>query len=298
MQGLILLDKPSGITSFKAVATVRRLTGERRVGHTGTLDPMATGVLPVLIGRATALSSFLLDGDKEYTAVIRTGIKTDTDDITGTVIRQSDKTVSYEDMRAAVEKFTGVIEQRVPVYSAVKQNGVRLYDKARKGDTVEPPLRTVTVYSAELSDRPCENEFEVKFSVSKGTYIRSLARDIGDYLGCGAALSSLSRTRASGFSLTDCTRLSDINNENIGEFLRSEEEAVSHFKCVYVTEKQAIRFSNGGALGLERLKLTSPVQSEIFRVKCGESFLGLGEISLSSCELKVKCVINFFKAGS
>ena len=295
MQGLILLDKPSGITSFKAVASVRHLTGERRVGHTGTLDPMATGVLPVLVGRATALSSFLLDGDKEYTAVIRTGIKTDTDDITGNITATSDKTVSYEDMKAAVEKFTGVISQRVPAYSAVKQNGVRLYDKARNGEKVEAPLRTVTVYSAVLSDRLQDNEFKVKFSVSKGTYIRSLARDIGDFLSCGATLSSLTRTKASGFSLSDCTRLSDISCENIGEVLRNEEEAVLHFKSVCVTEKQAVRFSNGGALSLDRVKPGGYEDGEIYRVKYGEIFLGLGEINISSGELKTKCVINTLK---
>ena len=189
MQGLILLDKPMGITSFGAVAKIKRAAHEKRVGHTGTLDPMATGVLPVLLGRATALSGLMLDADKRYTATVRLGVATDTDDITGTVIKNGEVNVTSEQLNNAVSHFTGEIMQRPPAYSALKKDGVRLYTLARMGETVEVPERRVTVFSADVVSYINEkNEFTVNFHVSKGTYIRSLARDIGEFLGCGACL--------------------------------------------------------------------------------------------------------------
>jgi len=146
MQGLILLDKPQGITSFGAVSAVKRVAGEKRVGHTGTLDPMATGVLPVLIGRATALSSLMLDADKRYTAKVKLGITTDTDDITGEIISQSKVDITEEELKAALEAFTGKIEQVPPMYSALKKDGVRLYKLARDGEKVDIPARSIEIF--------------------------------------------------------------------------------------------------------------------------------------------------------
>ena len=292
MQGLLLIDKPCGITSFKAVADIRRKSGEKRVGHTGTLDPMATGVLPILIGRATALSSYLLDADKDYRATILLGTVTDTCDITGNVLSKNEVKVSKEAFIEALKKFTGEIEQTPPMYSAIKQNGVRLYELARKGIETEIPKRNITVYSAKLVEIKNDCEYIVDFSVSKGTYIRSLARDIGEYLGCGATLSSLRRTSASGFTIDACTPLDDIDSTNVTAYLLSEEIAVRHFTEISVTEKQATRFSNGGALSYDRLKNADFSDGELLRVKFGSLFLGLGIADNENKQINIKCVIN------
>ncbi len=294
MQGLILLDKPMGITSFGAVAKIKRAAHEKRVGHTGTLDPMATGVLPVLLGRATALSGLMLDADKRYTATVRLGVTTDTDDITGTVIKNCEVNVTSEQLNNAVSHFTGEIMQRPPAYSALKKDGVRLYTLARMGETVEVPERRVTVFSADVVSYINEkNEFAVNFHVSKGTYIRSLARDIGEFLGCGACLSSLCRTYTGGFSLSQCISPDALTEQNISEYILSEEKAVEYLKEVQVTKKQAVRFSNGGQLGFERLKGINLTENELVRVKCEKLFLGIGRADIAKDQLDVKCVINY-----
>lgn len=294
MQGLILLNKPSGITSFGAVAKIKRAAHEKRVGHTGTLDPMATGVLPVLLGRATALSGLMLDADKRYTATVRLGVATDTDDITGTVIKNGEVNVTSERLNNAVSHFTGEIMQSPPAYSALKKDGVRLYTLARKGETVEVPERRVTVFSADVVSYINEkNEFTVNFHVSKGTYIRSLARDIGEFLGCGACLSSLCRTYTGGFSLSQCISPEALTEQNISEYILSEEKAVEYLKEVQVTKKQAVRFSNGGQLGFERLKGIDLTENELVRVKCEKLFLGIGRADIAKDQLAVKCVINY-----
>lgn len=294
MQGMILLNKPSGITSFGAVAKIKRAAHEKRVGHTGTLDPMATGVLPVLLGRATALSGLMLDADKRYTATVRLGVATDTDDITGTVIKNGEVNVTSERLNNAVSHFTGEIMQRPPAYSALKKDGVRLYTLARMGETVEVPERRVTVFSADVVSYINEkNEFTVNFHVSKGTYIRSLARDIGEFLGCGACLSSLCRTYTGGFSLSQCVSPDALNERNISEYILSEEKAVEYLKEVQVTKKQAVRFSNGGQLGFERLRGINLTENELVRVKCEKLFLGIGRADIAKDQLAVKCVINY-----
>lgn len=294
MQGLILLDKPMGITSFGAVAKIKRAAHEKRVGHTGTLDPMATGVLPVLLGRATALSGLMLDADKRYTATVRLGVATDTDDITGTVIKNCEVNVTSEQLNNAVSHFTGEIMQRPPAYSALKKDGVRLYTLARMGETVEVPERRITVFSADVVSYINEkNEFAVNFHVSKGTYIRSLARDIGEFLGCGACLSSLCRTYTGGFSLSQCISPDALTEQNISEYILSEEKAVEYLKEVQVTKKQAVRFSNGGQLGFERLKGINLTENELVRVKCEKLFLGIGRADIAKDQLAVKCVINY-----
>ena len=294
MQGLILLDKPMGITSFGAVAKIKRAAHEKRVGHTGTLDPMATGVLPLLLGRATALSGLMLDADKRYTATVRLGVATDTDDITGTVIKNGEVNVTSEQLNNAVSHFTGEIMQRPPAYSALKKDGVRLYTLARMGETVEVPERRITVLSADVVSYINEkNEFAVNFHVSKGTYIRSLARDIGEFLGCGACLSSLCRTYTGGFSLSQCISPDALTEQNISEYILSEEKAVEYLKEVQVTKKQAVRFSNGGQLGFERLKGINLTENELVRVKCEKLFLGIGRADIAKDQLAVKCVINY-----
>ena len=295
MQGFLLIDKPKDKTSFGAVANVKWLAKEKRVGHTGTLDPMATGVLPIFIGRATTLSSLLIDGDKKYIATVKLGITTDTDDITGNVISEKSVDVSREKLLEALEHFSGKIEQIPPMYSAIKKDGVRLYKLAREGKTVEITPRQVEIYSINiLSDLDSENTFTAEIHVSKGTYIRSLARDIGEYLGCGATLTDLRRTLAAGFDIKDCVKLEDLTQDNIGDYVVSEEKAVMSFREIQVTEKQAIRFTNGGQLGFDRLKISDFTESELLRVKFGDKLLGIGIADTQKQWVAIKCIINQF----
>lgn len=294
MQGLLLINKHKGITSFSAVSKVKRIAQEKRVGHTGTLDPMATGVLPILLGRATSLSSLMLDANKRYIARIKLGITTDTDDITGNIISKAKPSVSAELLANAVEQFTGKIEQTPPMYSAIKKDGVRLYKLAREGKTAEIPTRRVEIFEIKLlSGIDSENEFEIAVYVSKGTYIRSLARDIGEYLGCGATLSALSRTYTSGIDITDCIDLDSLNSENINSFLLNEEIAVKHLKALEVTEKQAVRFCNGGQIGFDRLKEKNFSNNQLFRVKNNNCFLGIGFADCEKEQIGIKCIVNY-----
>ncbi len=296
MQGLLLLNKPKGITSFSAVSAIKRLAQQKRVGHTGTLDPMATGVLPILLDRATTLSSLMLDADKRYIAKIKLGITTDTEDIIGKVLTEKSVNITPEKLSEALIRFTGKIKQRPPMYSAIQKDGVRLYDLARKGQTVEIPERDIEIFSIKQLSQLEDDCFDIEVHVSKGTYIRSLARDIGEYLGCGATLAQLERTYASGFDIKDCVNLEDITPENIENFVLNEEIAVKHFRSVEVTENQAIRFCNGGQLSFERLKLENIKDNELIRVKCKEKFLGIGFADIPNNQLGIKCIVNFFKA--
>lgn len=293
MQGLILLDKPKGITSFSAVSAIKRKANEKRVGHTGTLDPMATGVLPIFLGRATALSSLLLDADKRYIATVKLGIATDTDDITGNIISEKEVNITSDELGQALNSFVGVIKQRPPIYSAIKKDGVRLYKLAREGKETEIPEREIEIFSIKLlKELDYQNEFQIEVHVSKGTYIRSLARDIGEFLGCGATLTELRRTYASGFDIKECIELDNLNEDNISKHILSEEIAVSHLRELYVTEKQAVRFCNGGQLGFERLKIKDFKENELLRVKFDNKFLGIGLANLEKGEIAIKCIIT------
>ncbi len=296
MQGLILLNKPKGKTSFSAVAAVKRLASEKRVGHTGTLDPMATGVLPVLLGRATALSGLMLDADKKYIATVKLGIKTDTDDITGEVLSEREVNVTKTELLEALQHFCGKIKQKPPIFSALKKDGVRLYALAREGKTVEIAERDVEIFSIKLLE-PLNSDFEFKIEthVSKGTYIRALARDIGEYLGTGATLTGLERTYASGFDISDCVSLDKLNGENFENYLLSEEKAVEYLPAVSVTEKQAIRFCNGGQLSFDRINIKQVTDGELFRVKYGDTFLGIGFADTEKAQMGIKCIINYPK---
>lgn len=296
MQGLLLLNKPQGKTSYGAVSAVKKISGEKRVGHTGTLDPMATGVLPVLLGRATALASSMLDSDKKYTAGVKLGITTDTEDITGEVISKMEVDITPEKICSVLSDFVGIQMQRPPMYSALKRAGVPLYKLAREGKSVEIPEREINVISLNVVDiNPDCDEFSFDACVSKGTYIRSLVRDIGEELGCGAVLSSLCRTSAAGFDITRCVSLEDLNAENIADYLMNEEEAVKHLRSVNVTEKQAVRFCNGGQLSFERTNISVPKSGELIRIKCGGLFLGIGFCDTENQHIGIRCIINYPK---
>lgn len=295
MQGFLLLKKPQGITSFAAVARVKRLCNEKRVGHTGTLDPMATGVLPVFLGRATALCSLLLDGNKRYKATVKLGVITDTDDITGEIIKEQSVSVTDSELKAVLQSFLGKIMQVPPMYSALKKDGKRLYELARKGEKIDIPAREVEIYSIDLlQDIDEQNTFVIDVAVSKGTYIRALARDIGEKLGCGATLTALERTATCGFNIADCVDLEKLDIDNIGNYIVSEERAVSHLRECNITEKQAIRFCNGGQLGFERLRIGGFFDGELVRVKCNGVLLGIGVADTENSRLNIKCILNYY----
>lgn len=291
MQGFLLIDKPEGMTSFSAVSRIKRLASEKRVGHTGTLDPMATGVLPIFLGRATALSSILLEAEKQYSATVKLGITTDTCDITGNILGEKSVTVTEAELLSVLENFKGEIEQVPPMYSALKKDGVRLYELARRGEEVEIEPRKVTINELILKNFD-GNTFQIFVSCSKGTYIRSLCRDIGEALGCGATMTELRRNATCGFSEEDCVKLDDLTPDNICEYLKSEEYAVRHLRDIFVSEKQAIRFSNGGQLSYDRLKNADFCDGELLRVKFGDKFLGIGIAENEKLQVSIKCVIN------
>ncbi|MBQ1186133.1 MAG: tRNA pseudouridine(55) synthase TruB [Clostridia bacterium] len=291
MQGLLLLNKPKGITSFSAVSKTKWLACEKRVGHTGTLDPLATGVLPVFIGRATALCSIVLDADKGYTATVKLGITTDTCDITGKVLTENAVSVTKEQLENTLNKFKGKISQVPPMYSALKKDGVRLYKLAREGVEVEIEPREIEIKHIKLTEFTGDT-FKINVLCSKGTYIRSLCRDIGEELGCGATMTELLRTSTGGFNLEQTVSLDELTRENIKDYILPEETALLHLKEVAVTEKQAIRFSNGGQLAYERLKNINFAEGELVRVKYDNKFIGVGIADNQNMQLAIKCIIN------
>ena len=208
--GILIIDKPQDWTSMDVCGRLRRLLGERRVGHAGTLDPMATGVLTVFVGRATRAVEFAETGAKTYEATLRLGTETDTQDTTGTVLRSSDVLPDREAILAALPRFRGEIEQIPPMYSALKRNGKKLYELARQGKTVERQPRPVTIYTLELGAQHSPTDWALTVKCSKGTYIRTLCHDIGQVLGCGGVMASLRRTEAAGFTLDDAVTLEEV----------------------------------------------------------------------------------------
>lgn len=208
--GIIIIDKPAGWTSMDVCAKLRGILREKRIGHAGTLDPMATGVLPVFVGRATKAVQFAENGRKEYRAVLKLGTVTDTQDTTGAVLEAHPVTVGADEVRAALEHFTGELLQLPPMYSALKVNGQKLYDLARQGKTVERKPRAITVYELELLEQSAPDEFALRVVCSKGTYIRTLCHDLGEYLGCGGCMAALRRTRSGSFSVENARRIGEL----------------------------------------------------------------------------------------
>lgn len=286
MNGIIVLDKPSGFTSFDAVAVMRGLAHEKKIGHTGTLDPMATGVLPLLLGCATRASALLPDTDKEYEAGFRLGLATSTQDTTGTVTAESDRGAAKAEVEAALGAFRGRILQVPPMVSAVSVGGKRLYDLARQGIEVERKPRPVTISRLELlSYDEASRSGTLRIACSKGTYIRTICSDLGESLHTYGAMSSLRRTRACGFALEDGITLEHAKElarqDRLAERLLPVETLFSSMPAVFVSAAQATRFSNGGALDLGRtaLRRSPPPEGATLRVKDpGGKFLGLGRV--------------------
>lgn len=263
MDGFLNVNKPKGITSHDVVDEIRRLVGREKVGHTGTLDPEATGVLPVAVGKATKVIQFLKEG-KEYRATMRLGITTDTQDITGKVIAKSEEiNVSEDKTREAFKDFLGKIEQVPPMVSALKVKGKRLYKLAREGKEIERPKREVEIYNLNLLKyKPPDITFEV--SCSKGTYVRTLCHDMGKALGPGACLKSLVRTKSGIFTLEESHTLEELRRmPDLEDILINLDRALAHLPLVKVREKAGESLLHGGSIGTsEILELTLPIRKE------------------------------------
>ena len=250
MHGVLVVDKPQGLTSFDVVREVRRALGVKKAGHTGTLDPMATGVLPVCVGDATKIAQFITEATKAYDATVRLGVTTDTLDADGKVLAERPvPEISREVLEAALERFRGTFAQTPPMYSAVKVGGRRLYELARNGEEVERAARQVTVYELLLRDFSAT---EVKLSVrsSKGFFVRSLAADLGEALGCGAHLTALRRTQSGPFTLAQSIPLAEVQAKGAGLASRlvSMADALVDVPALSVTAAEAERVRHGGVV--------------------------------------------------
>ena len=272
MNGILIIDKPAGITSHDVVARCRKILKTKRIGHTGTLDPFATGVMVILIGKATRLAQFLDKDAKEYEAIVRFGFETDTGDFTGSPKSkvQSPKSITIDELENVLADFRGEIEQTPPMYSAKKIDGKKLYELARKGIEIERKSQKVTIYELEVTESGQRSaissqlkikesqtdevrletlDFGLRILCSAGTYIRTLAEDIGKKLGVGAHLAELRRTRAGNFDLSKAVTLEElekiISEERLDEFLISMNEAVSHLPKVTLSEAEVKQTQNG-----------------------------------------------------
>ncbi len=291
MNGLVLINKPTDFTSFDVVAVMRRVLGTRKIGHTGTLDPMATGVLPLLVGKATRLCDLMPSGDKTYRATLKFGVTTDTLDCTGKILTQTECHVTEEEFKAILPKFIGHQMQLPPMYSAISVDGVRLYDLARQGKTVERTPRPITVYSISYIEGNQETQtFTVEVACSKGTYIRSLIDDMGKALGCGAMMTALCRTAACGFDLSECVDLEQAKGMTPEALLLPIEKAVQGYPALTVTAPQATRFQNGGPLDLERLPISNKTEGILRVYDPANTLIGLGVVEQETKRLKIQCL--------
>lgn len=287
--GILLINKPRGFTSFDVIAKLRGISRVRKIGHSGTLDPMATGVLPILFEGATKACDIMPNSDKRYLASFKLGLTTDTQDITGKVLSERGVTAKSGDIMALLPRFTGDILQLPPMYSALQVGGRRLYDIAREGGEVERELRGVKISAISLVEADdAEHCYTLDISCSKGTYVRTICHDIGQELGCGAALTALCRTEASGFKLCDCITLEDAQSlADRGELfsrLLPVESAFSALPRVVLDEYRGRLFRNGVPLNLAKNEI--PALDGGFTVY-GEDgvFLGLAHNDYEKGEL-------------
>ena len=276
--GVLLIHKPYGITSFDVVARVRRLYGTKKVGHTGTLDPIATGLLPVLVGRAVKASEFLTEKDKEYVAGLRLGLTTDTEDITGTVLSASEAIPDSETVFRTARQFTGEIMQIPPMYSALKVGGEKLVDLARKGVVIERQARPITVHELDIEGSGAD--YTMRVFCSKGTYIRTLCADIGSKLGCGGVMTSLIRTKTGAFSLENAHTLEELETLSLSErekLLLPTELLFTHLSTVRLSEFFAKLSRNGCEIYQKKIGTDFPLGT-MLRVCDKNGFYAVGEI--------------------
>lgn len=292
MNGILCINKPQEYTSFDVVARIRGMSKTKKVGHSGTLDPMATGVLPVFLGNATKACDIMPDDDKCYTAGFKLGITTDTLDFTGEIKTKTKSCVTKEEILLLLPKFRGEIEQIPPMYSAVRVNGQRLYDIARQGREIEREPRRVTIKLLELLDFDEESqEGRLEVHCSKGTYIRTIISDIGGELNVGGIMTSLVRTRVGVFTLEDCFTLEQVQemtlNHAIEENLLPVDRLFENLPAIRLNEVQSKKFKNGLKLDLNRLKYQD--NDGLHRVYANDrEFLGLASLDKSDMGLKIE----------
>jgi len=251
MNGIVIIDKPQGWTSQDVTARLRRVFNTRRIGHGGTLDPMATGVLPVFVGRATRGVEFFEHAEKTYETVLRLGMTTDTEDVTGTVLTESLVCVTPEQVEAVLRQFRGEIMQIPPMYSALKVGGQKLCDLARKGKEVERQPRPITIHELTLLEAG-ENTLRLRVRCSKGTYIRTLCKDIGQALGCGGCMQALRRTTAGEYTIEESVPLQTLLEEqNPENYLRTVDTMFRNHPAVTLTPNQEKRCRNGNSFTMK-----------------------------------------------
>lgn len=294
--GVLIVNKPQGPTSHDIVNRVRRLYSTKKVGHTGTLDPMATGVLVVLIGRAAKACEYSLSDRKKYTATLRLGIETDTEDTTGAVLKEYPVNVSENDVKNVLASFKGRIKQIPPMYSALKVGGKKLCDIAREGGTVEREAREIEVYS--ISAEHIEsNDYRLEVECSAGTYIRTLCADIGKALGCGGAMASLERSAACGFGIEEAHTVEELEQLSLEErltLLRPVEEIFSELDSVKLPSFYEKLFRSGCEIYLKKAKLPeSPVGTRLRVLDSKGKFFALGEVRSYENGLAIKSIKLF-----
>ena len=251
MDGIVIVDKPAGWTSQDVTAKLRGVFQTRRIGHGGTLDPMATGVLPVFVGRATRGVEFFEHAEKTYEAVLRLGITTDTEDITGAVLEEKPVCVTQDQVKAVLEQFKGEIQQIPPMYSAIKINGQKLVDLARRGKEVERKPRTIAIFALDFLGMD-SRDVCLRVHCSKGTYIRTLCKDIGAALGCGGCMAELRRVSAGSYTAEDAIPLAELVAADAPEqYLRTVDTMFTQYPAVTLTEKQALRTRNGNSFSID-----------------------------------------------
>lgn len=278
MFGILNVYKPKGMTSHDVVSFVRRTLHMKRIGHTGTLDPMAEGVLPILIGKATKLSDIIMADEKHYIARVRLGIVTDTDDVSGVTLETKEVSVNEKEILKAVASFVGETQQIPPMYSAIKVNGQKLYQLARKGASVERKPRKIHIFSAEVSNFDGMS-FDLSVHCSKGTYIRALCRDIGEKLGTGATMESLVRTKSGMFSLENAHTLENIeraseNGEAEALFILVD-DVLSDITALSVSDEVATKIKNGIRLRPAQLQLSTSCEGDRFRIYNNDALLAI-----------------------
>ena len=251
MNGIVIVDKPQGWTSQDVTARLRRVFSTRRIGHGGTLDPMATGVLPVFVGRATRGVEFFEHAEKTYETVLRLGLTTDTEDITGEKLEEREVSFTSERLEEVLESFRGDILQVPPMYSALKVNGQKLYDLARKGKTVERQPRPITIHELTLLEAG-ETTLRLRVRCSKGTYIRTLCKDIGEALGCGGCMAALRRVSAGEYGIAEAVPLQELlETEEPEKYLRPVDSMFRNYPAVTLTENQEKRCRNGNSFSVK-----------------------------------------------
>ena len=275
MEGIIVVNKPKGITSFDVIRKLKKILKTKKIGHTGTLDPLATGVMLVCVGRATKLASDLEAKDKIYIADFDIGYATDTYDIEGKKIAENIIEVSKENLKQSIKKFIGNIKQVPPMYSAIKIDGNKLYHLARKGIEVERPERNVTIEYINLLDFK-DNKVKIETKVSKGCYIRSLIYDIGQDLGTYATMTALQRKQVGEYSLENSYNLEQIEEMTLNndfKFLKTVEEIFSYDKYSLQTEKEFILYKNGNTV-----KIKENLENKKYRIYFQDEFIGLANV--------------------